>query len=122
MKEVGSNILNLRTVKGVGAGVISAVLVMLLLSLLAAMVVYLSPLSEGGLSGIAIFINAIAIFIGGYICGHMTGSRGLLLGLIMAAVVLLLMILLGPHDGGSITLKVVYCLLSGMIGGIFGVK
>lgn len=122
MKEFGNNQFAIQAIKGVGAGVASAVLVMLALSLLAAMVVYFSPISEGSLNGIAIILNAMAIFIGGYITGHMVGSRGLLMGLITAAVILLLMIIIGPSDGGNITLKVIYSLLSGMIGGIFGVR
>lgn len=121
-KQGGNNQLTMGMLKGIGAGVVSAILVMLILSLLTAMIVYFSPIAESSLRGVAIIINAIAIFIGGYITGHLAGSRGLLLGLITAAVILLLMILLGPNDGGNITLKVVYCLLAGMIGGIFGVR
>lgn len=121
-KQSGNNQLTLNMVKGIGAGVVSAILVMLILSLLMAIIVYFSPIAEDSLHGVAVIINAIAIFIGGYITAHLAGSRGLLLGLTTAALILMLMILFGPGEGGNITLKVVYCLLAGMIGGIFGVR
>jgi len=103
-------------------GLAVALLLMLGLSLVSALVVHYSPLSETSLKGASVLINALALLAGGYIAGQVNGAKGLLSGLTVAAAALALMILLGGGFDDGMPLKIVYCSLSGMVGGIFGVR
>jgi|GEM_PF-4681804 len=103
-------------------GLAVALLLMLGLSGVATLIVHFSPLSQTALAGAAVLVNVLALLAGGFIAGQINGAKGLLSGLTVAAAALALMILLGGGFDDGMPLKIVYCSLSGMVGGIFGVR
>lgn len=105
-----------------GQGVVCTMAVMAVLSLAAAAVIYFSSLPESCAPGVAVVINAIALVAGGYAAGRKAGEKGLLMGVLLAAVMLLLMLAGGDGMGERPAIKAVYCLLAAMSGSIFGVK
>lgn len=111
----------LHSIKSVFWGLIACAAVILLLSFLSAAVVYFSPMSEQPLLVIAVIIDILALLAAGFVAARVNGKKGLLMGLITAAIALLIMLPLGGSEI-NIAQKGVYCILSGMIGGIFGVK
>ena len=111
-----------RGIGGIAFGLLIAIVTMLLLSFIATMVVYFSPLPESALVTIAIIINVIAILLGGFFAGRKASSKGFLHGLAVGAIVLVIMLILGGVTLGSFIIQTLYCLLAGTIGGIFGIK
>ncbi|MDO4581067.1 MAG: TIGR04086 family membrane protein [Bacillota bacterium] len=112
----------LHSAKSVAYGLIAAILLMLLLSLPAALIVQLTPLSESVLPGLAIVINALGVFAGGAVAGYVSKRHGLLIGLLTAALLLLVMLLFGSTTVTELPAKCVYFMLCGMIGGVFGIR
>ncbi len=122
MKEHTAPFLPSGGIRAVFIGVAATVICMLLLSFLLSAIIYFSPLSESLLPRLAILSNTLSLLFGGWMAGRLAGSRGLLVGMLTSAIILILMLLFGFGEGVAIPLKLVYCLLAGMIGGIFGVR
>lgn len=99
-------------------GVVLALLLIVLLSLIGSLVVYHSSLSESLYYNIAPGINGIAYFIAGLISAK-GGSRGYLRGL---AAGLLLMLVFAATGGIPSPMQIIYSLLASLTGGILGVR
>ncbi len=103
-------------------GLAITLLLMLALSGIASMIIHFSPLSQTSLAAAAVINNVLALLAGGFGAGRISGAKGLLTGLTVAGAALVLMILIGGGFDDGMPLKIVYCCLAGMVGGIFGVR
>lgn len=113
---------SLQAVKCILIGVGGALAAMLVLSGLMSLIIYLSPLLDSNLFAFAIIIEALAIFGGSFLAARMHGSRGLLIGLITGMVIFLLLLIIGGNIVVSPLLKLSYCLICGITGGILGIR
>ena len=102
-------------------GLVVTLLILFVLSLLTGIVVYYSSMSERLLPGCATAIIIIGAACGGFCAARYNGSRGLLIGLITAALAAGLAMLFGGIEARP-ALKVICYLLPGMLGGIVGVS
>lgn len=109
-------------VTGIIYGLLATLLAMLLLSLLGSAVVFFSRLPESSLYIIAVLVNVLALFAGGFIAGRKGKSRGLVRGLIVGVVVLALMVAFGSVPLAQLAMKAGYCLPAAALGGVCGVK
>ena len=108
----------------IGAGIGVAVTLILLFGIAAIMVLggmgsaYASPLSS--------VAAAIGAFVGGYFVARKNGAKGLLGGLLVAAVMFILITVVGAFVSEQVTLmsliRLVIIALSASIGGILGVN
>ena len=99
-------------------GVMAALLLVLLFSLLSALIIYNSSLSESLYYNIAPAINGIAYFAAGIIAA-LGGKRGYLRGLAAGLLLLLVYIAIG---GLPAPMQITYTLLAATTGGILGVR
>jgi putative membrane protein (TIGR04086 family) len=113
---------SLKTIRSVFLGVGASFLLMLILSFLAAIVVYNTKMLETSLYASAIIVEVFAVFGGSYLAARLHGSRGLLIGLACGITVFILMLLFGPSGDISLLLRLLYCAVIGMVGGFLGIK
>lgn len=115
-------------IKAIILGVISSVtLIVILMCITAAMFLFSSLLPYEYLEYIMLVIDAIAVFLGGYIASRINKNQGLYLGLINGAIVLVAIIIGGfcsSTDTISLItlLKAIVILISSALGGIKGVN
>lgn len=117
MVEINSGLSKLWAIMG---GVAASLILMLLLSVPAALAVYYSSLSEAILPALALIINSLSLLAGGFLAGRLSGSCGLLLGLVVGVLATALMLLVG--DTAETAAALACFLLAAMIGGVFGVR
>ena len=103
-------------------GVAFALAFLLVSSLIAGAVVYFSPLSETVLPAVALALDGAAALCGGFMAGHKSGRRGLVMGAAVGAVLLALMLLLPLSAGSGPVLKAAVSLPAALIGGVLGVR
>jgi len=98
-----------------------------ILGILAAAVVYFSPLKETVLDTLVNLILIIAVFVGGSYVAKTRGSRGLIggttLGIMFFVVMFLVTLIFSPNlpDFESFLQHLCVCLVAGALGGIFGI-
>lgn len=115
-------------IKSLICGVLSSVVIIAILMCILCAVFFMTPLPPYEyLQYIMLAIDAIGVFIGGYIASRINKSKGLIVGLCVGAVVLLALIASGfTIENSTITiitlLKAVVILLCSMLGGIKGVN
>ncbi len=107
-------------------GVIWALIVTFVLSFFTSIILYYSPLSETYLYPASIVIIVISIFFGAYLTAQKSQTNGLIKGVVVGVCVFIILLLLSYLFGGfflnGLLLKLVYCVVAGAIGGIFGIK
>lgn len=115
-------------VKGIliGAGV-SCALIFVLMCTLAFVLNMLSGIPYGALDYVMIGAAGLAVLVGAYIASAVAKSRGLIVGLICAAVVLLITLACGmssKHNDVTLLtgIRAAVLLLCGALGGIKGVN
>lgn len=112
----------LKSIKCVLYGIFAALLLMLVLSFIAALVVHIGGMLDRSLYICAILVEILAVFGGAYLAGRMHGRRGLMIGLICGLTVFLLLLIFGGAGQISLWLKLLYCAFAGMAGGFLGIK
>ena len=113
---------NTQGVAGTIYGLVAAIIALLLLSFIGSSVVYFSSMSENSLYVMAVIINIIAMFAGGFMAGRKAKSRGLVRGLIVGVALLLLMLAFGSVTFSQLALKAGYCLPAAALGGVCGIS
>ena len=119
---------NQKTLKFAAIGVLSALVMTVLLTVLFGFILKMaSGIPYGILSYVMIGIEGVSVLTGAYIASVIAKSKGLILGVICGAVVLLLLFACGfsiPENNiGILTLiRAAVILLCGVIGGIAGVN
>lgn len=116
------NLLSIKTARSVFLGIAAAFFIMLILSFIAAIIIYNSKMLDSSLFAAAIVIESLAVFGGGYLAARLNGSRGLVIGLTCGLLVFALMLLFGVDKDISVPLKLLYCSVAGMAGGFLGIK
>ena len=119
---------NRRTIKALLLGVgISALVGAVLLCLCALILTFVSSVPYGILDWLTVAVAGIAALVGAYIAGAVAKSRGLINGLVTAAILLLILLAFGlSRKGESVTAltaaRAGVMLLCGALGGIKGVN
>lgn len=106
-------------------GLMVALLIIGVLSLLFSLVVYFTPMGEAYLRPAGIIISVIALLSGGYLVGRRGGSHGLWRGLALGILYLFILYLFAAGTGSPLqplAAKGGYTILAAAIGGIWGVK
>ena len=108
-------------------GLVVSYLLVAILSLIAGLLFYFTPLSEMWMHPIGAGITTIALFFGGRVAAKAAGNKGLIHGLTIGIIFILITIIMSlfsSHDISlsSLALKSAYALLASAIGGISGVK
>ena len=117
-----------RLIKAVAAGfIVSVGSTAILLCLFAFILNMISGIPYGIIDYAVIAVEAIAVFAGAYTAAAIMKSRGLIIGLLSALLIILLNIAFslgsGAADIGLITaIKTVVLLIAGIVGGIVGVN
>ncbi|WP_366921870.1 TIGR04086 family membrane protein [Metallumcola ferriviriculae] len=115
------------TLNSVFKGVVTSLVLTLIFTFIAALAVYISPLSEKFLSLTSLIILLVSVFVGGNIAARRAGGKGLIVGFLVGLGFFFLLILIGlvftPQTLTLTTLsvKLVYTLLAGILGGISAV-
>lgn len=97
------------------------------LGILAAVVVYFSPLKETVLDPLVNLILIIAVFVGGTYVAKTRGNRGLIggitLGVMFFIIMFLITLIASPNlpDLKSFLQHMCVCVVAGALGGIFGI-
>ena len=106
-------------------GLLAALIILGLLTLIFSAVVYFTELSEALLRPGGIVISVLALLCGGFIAGRKGQNQGIWRGLSLGLLYLLILYLVAAAsgNGGQILLpKAGYIILAAVIGGICGVK
>lgn len=111
---------------GVGAGLLAAIVITLILAgALAAFLAY-TPLSEGKIHSFGILCTIIALFCGGLVTSGLVGKKGLYhglaLGICFIAIVWIYTAFCGDVAAGALIIKACYILLAAAAGGILGIR
>jgi len=96
-----------------------------ILSLLAGLLFYFTPLSEMWMNPIGAGIITLSLFFGGRTAAKAAGNKGLLRGITIGIIFIIIMIIFSLSDNiswSSLSLKCAYALLASAVGGISGVK
>lgn len=107
----------------VGVGVVVCILILLALSAL----LVVRSIPQSMISPMAIFAISVGGFSAGFCCARITRSRGLALGAVCGTILSLLVLLasfsLKDNAFGVLAiLKIVFIMLSSMLGGVMGVN
>lgn len=98
-----------------------------LFTVVAAVLFYLTPLSERLLPWVTLVILLISVFFGGHNAARNVGSKGLIVGLTVGLLFFIMISLLalviapGTLTVGVMSLKLAYALLAGILGGVSAV-
>ena len=119
---------NNRTAKAVLIGTAVSIAVMLImLVVISAVMLFMPTIPYDMLGYISLAAVAVGVFTGAYTAAAVAGSNGLVMGLICAAAVFLILLVIGfAADGGTLTvmtiLKLAVLILFGALGGVKGVN
>lgn len=108
-------------------GFTNGVILTVILSLIAALALHFTSLSESFMPGLALGILIFSVFIGGWCAAGKAGSRGLLNGLKVALLFICLSLIItavflpGSFDWWGCLIKTASTLAAGALGGILGV-
>ena len=117
-----------KLVKAVGIGTAASFAVMLAaLCLICGLMMMLSAIPFDSLPYITLIAAAAGVFAGGYISAAITGSGGLIVGVLCGAASFLVLLLIGLCAGtsspGAVTIiRLIVCVLFGALGGVKGVN
>lgn len=106
-------------------GLVVTYLFVAILSLIAGLVFYFTPLSEMWMHPLGAAITTLALFFGGRTAAKAAGNKGLFHGLIIGICFIIITIIFSLSKDISwptLALKSAYALLASIIGGISGVK
>jgi len=106
-------------------GLVVTYLLVGILSLIAGLVFYFTPLSEMWMHPLGAAITTLALFFGGRTSAKTAGNKGLLHGLIIGLCFIIITVIFSLSKDiswSALGLKSVYALLASLIGGISGVK
>ncbi|MEX2461466.1 MAG: TIGR04086 family membrane protein [Paenibacillaceae bacterium] len=125
--EPTKNTASVHFVSPLFSGIVYAFITMAIFSLLYSFVLTFTNQNEDSLTFFVYLIHAIAISIGSYVCGKRTNHRGWyhggMLGLIYAAIIILIGFLSFDHGLTFHTLlAMIAAYLIGALGGILGVN
>ncbi len=114
--------LNWQGILAIFYGLAGALIILLILSFGGSALIYFSDLPEQSLYLIAVIINLIAMFGGGFLAGRKGENKGLWRGLSIGIIMLLIMLFTGNLGMEQIAAKAGYCLPAAALGGVFGIK
>ncbi len=103
-------------------GLAGALIVLLILSFGGSALIYFSDLPEQSLYLIAVIVNLIAMFGGGFLAGRKGQNKGLWRGLSVGVIMLLIMLFTGNLGLEQMAAKAGYCLPAAALGGVFGIR
>lgn len=107
-------------------GIISGVLFGVVMSVILGVIYYFTPIKENLLPAMSLLIVVLSTFWAGKTAASMTGSKGLILGVGIGVLFFLLILIVSMVLGYTLSIatslkKLLFCLVGGALGGIFGV-
>ena len=108
-------------------GLINSVASALVLSIVLALVFFLTPMKETMLASLSIVIIVVSVFLGGKIASKITKSKGLVIGTGVGLSFFVLIGLISLITGSTFVLvdvikNLALCIIAGALGGIIGVS
>lgn len=109
-------------------GVLLALAISIILTVLLSVVVFFADLSDRTISTLILVVSALSVFLGAVILSKNISSRGLLNGLLLAILYFAILTAVSALSGGGIALersnilRFVSVLAGGMLGGVLGIN
>ena len=108
-------------------GVLLSLVMSVILAAILAIIVFFADISDRTVSTVVMILSALSVFFGAVVLAKNIDSRGLLNGLILAALYFLVLMSISFLTGGVsfdsfAALRLISILAAGMLGGILGIN